>query len=98
MLLVLAKVIIGVAAIGAGGAAVYGVYKLITRESARREINIRLQEEDIFKEAFKAKVIQKQEKSIGLEMLDSWDEPQGYMHLDGDEVSSDIEIGDVIIL
>lgn len=98
MPILLAKVIIGVVTIGAVGATAYGVYKLITRESARKEINAKIQEEDIFKEAFRAKVIQKQEKSIGLKMLDSWDDPLGYMRLDGDEVSSDIKIGDEIIL
>ena len=54
----LAKVVIGVVAGGIVGAAACGVYKYITKDSAKEEIKEKLntEEEDIIHKAFKAKV------------------------------------------
>ena len=100
MLGLLARVIIGVAIAGAAGATVYGVYKYITRDTARDEIKEKVQDSDVFKEAFKAKYKEKSENGeiFTFEVMDKWDEPLGDVDLYGDEIASDIEIGDEIIL
>lgn len=98
MLGLLVRVVIGVVTARAGGKAAYGVYKYITRDSARSEINEKIEDNDGFKNAFKAKVKSKKNESISFSVIDEWDEPLGVVDLDGDEISSDIEVGDVIIL
>lgn len=119
MIGLLARVIIGVAAVGAVGGTAYGVYnvyKLITRETAKKEIISQIEKNDDFKNFFKAKCMQKKNEAININAMDEWDEPLkddeaiiftvmdkwdnpiGDVVLYGDEISSDIEIGDEIIL
>jgi hypothetical protein len=100
MLGLLARVVIGVALAGTTGAVAYGVYKMITRDSAKNEINSRIEDDDKFKDAFKAKYKEKSanNETFTFEVLDEWDEPLGDVDLNGDELSSDIQIGDEIIL
>lgn len=94
----LARVIIGIVSVGVVGGAAYGVYKLITRDSAKSEITSKIQDDNIFKDAFKAKYTQKKSEAFTFTVMDEWDEPLGDIDLTGDEISSDIEIGDEIIL
>lgn len=98
MLGLLARVVIGVVAAGVVGCIAYGVYKLITRDSAKSEINTKIQDDDQFKDAFKAKFKQKKDEAFTFTVMDEWDEPLGDVDLEGDEISSDIEVGDEIIL
>lgn len=98
MLGLLARVVIGVVAAGVVGGTAYGVYKLITKDSAKSELNEKIQGEDRFKEAFKAKFKQKKDETFTFTMMDEWDEPLGDVDLEGDEISSDIESGVEIIL
>ena len=98
MLGLLARVVIGVVATGVVGSAAYGIYKYITRDSAKSEINTKIQGDDVFKDAFKAKYKQKKEGAFNFTILDELDEPLGDVDLEGDEISSDLEIGDEIIL
>ena len=86
MLGLLARVVIGVVAAGVVGGTAYGVYKLI------------IQDDDQFKDAFKAKFKQKKDEAFTFTVMDEWDEPLGDVNLEGDEISSDIEVGDEIIL
>lgn len=98
MLGLLARVVIGVVAAGVVGGTAYGVYKYITKDSAKNDINSKIQDDDQFKEAFKAKFKQKKDEAYTFTVLDKWDEPLGDVDLDGDEISSDIEEGEEIIL
>lgn len=98
MLGLLARVVIGVVAAGVVGGIAYGVYKFITRDSAKSEINTKIQDDDQFKDAFKAKFKQKKDEAFTFTVMDEWDEPLGDVDLEGDEISSDLEVGDEIIL
>ena len=118
MLGLLARVVIGVALGGLAGAATYGVYIRLTRDTVKKEINEKIQNSDVFKDAFKAKFKGKNEngetftfedmdkwdeplgngETFTFEVMDKWDEPLGDVDLHGDEIASDIEIGDEIIL
>lgn len=75
----------------------YHVYRILTRDSAREEINAIIKNNDKFKDAFKAKYEQKSE-TYNFCIMDKWDEPIGDIDLDFDEISSDIKVGDEIIL
>lgn len=94
MLGLLARVVIGVAA----GAAAYGVYKYITRDSAKTEIKEKIEYNNEFQNAFKAKVKSKSGETISFTVMDKWDDPLGAVDLVGDEISSDIHVGDEIVL
>lgn len=100
MIGLLARVVIGVALAGVAGAATYGVYKYLTRDSVKEEINEKVQCTDAFKDAFKAKYKERSENGeiFTFEVMDQWDEPLGDVDLHADDISSDIEIGDEIIL
>lgn len=101
MLGLLARVVIGVAFAGLAGAATYGVYKYLTRDAAKNDINEKVQDSDVFKDAFKAKYKEKSEngETFTFEVMDKWDEPLGDVELhDYDEEASDLKIGDEIIL
>ena len=100
MLGLLARVVIGVVAAGAVGAAGYAVYKLLTRDKVKEEINKKLADEDseLLKKAFAAKVKEKQNESISVDILDEWDEPIADMDIHADEISDDICVGDIISL
>lgn len=98
MLGLLARVVIGVVAAGVVGGTAYGVYKLITKDSAKSEINTEIEGRDQFKNAFKAKYMQRKDEAFSFTVMDEWDEPLGDVDLEGDEISSDIEVGDEIIL
>lgn len=101
MLGLLARTIIGAVVAGAAGAAGYAVYKLLTRDKVKEEINETLEEQDseLFKKAFAAKVKKKQSESITVDILDEWEEPIARdMEVEGDEVSDEIHVGDIISL
>lgn len=100
MLGLLARVIIGAVVAGAAGTAGYAVYKLLTRDKVKEEINEKLADEDpeLFKNAFSAKVKKKQNESISVDILDRWDEPIADMDIRADEISDDICVGDIISL
>ena len=96
----LAKVVIGVVAGGIVGAAACGVYKYITKDSAKEEIKEKLntEEEDIIHKAFKAKVKEKDGHSVSFDILDEMDEEMCNIDIYGDEISNDIDLGTEIIL
>ena len=101
MLGLLARVIIGAVVAGAAGAAGYAVYKLLTRDKVKEEINEKLEDQDseLFKKAFAAKVKKKQSESITVDILDEWEEPIATdMEVEGDEGSDEINVGDIISL
>lgn len=101
MLGLLARVIIGAVVAGAVGPAGYAVYKLLTRDKVKEEINEKLEDQDseLFKKAFAAKVKKKQSESITVDILDEWEEPIATdMEIEGDEVSDEINVGDIISL
>lgn len=101
MLGLLARVIIGAVVAGAAGAAGYAAYKLLTRDKVKEEINETLEDQDpeLLKKAFAAKVKQKQSESITVDLLDEWEDPIATdMEVEGDEVSDEIHVGDIISL
>lgn len=100
MLGLLARVIIGAVVAGAAGTAGYAVYKLLTRDKVKEEINEKLADEDseLLENAFSAKVKKKQNESISVDILDKWDEPIADMDIRADEISDDICVGDIISL
>lgn len=101
MLGLIARVIIGAVVACAAGAAGYAVYKLLTRDKVKEEINEKLEDQDseLFKKAFAAKVKKKQSESITVDILDEWEEPIATdMEVEGDEVSDEINVGDIISL
>jgi hypothetical protein len=100
MIGLLARVLIGAAVTAIAGATAYGVYKLLTRENIADEIGNKVEFDDKFKEAFKAKYKERSENGtvFSFEILDQLDQPLGNVDLEGDEISSDIEIGDEILL
>ena len=102
MIGLLARVVIGVVLAGATGAAANGVYKCLTRETAKEDINEKVKDMGILEVAFKAKVTSKEQDENGgtvrMDVMDRWDEPLGDVELHADEISSDIVIGTEIIL
>lgn len=101
MLGLLARVIIGAVVVGGTVGAGYAVYKLLTRENVKEEINETLEDQnsELLQKAFAAKVKEKQSESITVDILDEWDEPIATeMEIKGDEVSNDIHVGDIISL
>ena len=100
MIGLLARVVIGVVVGGIAGAATYGVYKYLSQDNIQEEINDKVKENDVFKEAFKAKVKEKSEngETLTAEVMDQWDAPLGDIVIHADEISDDIKIGDEILL
>lgn len=101
MLGLLARVIIGAVVAGAAGAAGYAVYKLLTRDKVKEEINetLEVQNSELLKKAFVALVKKKQSESITVDILDEWEDPIATdMEVEGDEVSDEIHVGDIISL
>lgn len=101
MLGLLARVMIGVITAGTAGAAGYAVYKLLTRDKVKEELKETLENQDLelFKKAFAAKVKQKQSESVTFDILDEWDESIATdIEVEGDEVSDEIHVGDIISL
>lgn len=90
MIGLLARVVIAIAAAGAA----YGIYRIITRDTISSEIKAH----EVFKDAFKAKYEEKKDRAYTFTVMDEWDKPLGSINLEGDEISSDINIGDEIIL
>lgn len=97
----LLKLLVGVAVGGVVGALGYGVYKLITSDSLKDDVkdDLREQDEELFRKAFKAKVKDKGNEEVTLEIFDQWDsDPITETTIHGDEVASDIYIGQLIYL
>lgn len=100
MIGLLFRVVVGVAAAATVGGTAYAVYKCIAKDNVKEEISnkLELEDEDIMKKAFNAKVKEKSQHSVKVSILDEMDEPLTEVDIDGDEVSEDIHVGDVIEL
>ncbi|MCR5701153.1 MAG: hypothetical protein K6G76_03290 [Lachnospiraceae bacterium] len=112
MIGLLTRVVVGAAFAGAAGLALYGVYKVLTRESIKEEINKKIEEQNVdlvdeekneafFMNAFKAKYKGKVEtgETFSFQILDEFDEPIGDVDIDDyDDIADDIEIGEEIFL
>ena len=110
----LLKLLVGVAVGGVVGALGYGAYKIITSDSLKDDVIDDLREqdevtldifdqwssdEDLLKKAFKAKVKDKGNDEVTLDIFDQWSSnPITQTTIHGDEVASDIYIGQVIYL
>lgn len=95
MIGILARVVIGVALSGIAGAM---VYKCLTPDTVKQDIQEELREQDTLEEAFKAKVRKKSKHTISVTVLNDMDKPLCNLNLEGDEVSDDIHVGDEILL
>lgn len=102
MLGVLGKVIIGIIGVGSAGAAAYAVYKLVTKETVKDEVSKTLETDnpEAFEKMFSAVVKEKSDNNevITVDVLDQWDEPLTEVEISGDEISTDIHVGDKIML
>ena len=98
MLGLLARVVIGVVAAGAVGAATYGVYKILTPDQAKEDINEVISNNDKYQDAFKAVLKNKMDNNdiFSFDVLDKWDDPLGEVEVPGDETT--MEVGEEIIL
>ncbi len=97
----LLRLLVGVAVGGLVGAAGYGVYKLITSDSLKEDVkdDLREQDEDLLQKAFKAKVKEKENDEVTLDIFDEWSsDPIAETTIHGDEVASDIYVGQLIYL
>lgn len=97
----LLKLLVGVAVGGVVGALGYGAYKIITSDSLKDDVidDLREQDEDLLKKAFKARVKDKGNDEVTLDIFDQWSSnPITQTTIHGDEVASDIYIGQVIYL
>lgn len=100
MIGLLFKVAVGVVATAAVVGGAYAVYKYVTKDSLKKEITneINLEDEEIIKKAFAARVREKSPNSVKVSILDEMDEPITEVSIDGDEISEDIHVGDIIEL
>lgn len=100
MLGLLFRVVVGGVAAALVGGTAYAVYKIITKDNVKEEINNKLEfeDEDVMKKAFNAKVKEKSSHSVKLSILDEMDEPLTYVDITGDEISEEIQVGDIIEL
>ncbi len=98
MLGLLARVAIGVVAAGVVGATAYAVYKVLTAEYAKEEINKQFVDNDQFKAAFKAVLKKKidNDQTFSFEVLDKWDDSLGMVDVHADETT--LEVGEIIML
>lgn len=94
------RVVVGVAAAAVVAGTAYTVYKRITKDNVKEEITKKLELEDdnIMKKAFNAKIKQKSQNSVKFSILDEWDKPLTVVDIQGDEIADDIRVGDVIDL
>ena len=100
MIGLLFRVVVGVVTAAAVGGTAYAVYKCITKDNVKEEISnkLELEDNDVLKKAFNAKVKEKSQCSVKVYILDEMDEPLTEVDINGDEVSEDIHVGDVIVL
>ena len=128
----LLKLLVGVAVGGVVGALGYGAYKIITSDSLKDDVidDLREQDEDLLKKAFKARVKDKGNDEVTQDIFDQWSSDEDLLKkafkakvkdrgndevtldifdqwssnpitqttIHGDEVASDIYIGQVIYL
>lgn len=94
------RVVVGVAAAAVAGGTAYAVYKYLTRDNIKEEITnkLELEDEDIMRKAFNAKVKEKSQNSVKVSVLDEMDEPLTDIDLLEDEIADDIHVGYIIKL
>lgn len=102
MLGLLARAVIGVVAAAAVGGTAYAVYKLVTKDTVKEEVTekVAMENPEAFEKMFSAMVKEKSENNevVTVDVLDQWDEPLTEVEISGDEIASDINVGDKIIL
>lgn len=102
MLGLFARVVIGVVAAAAVGGTAYAVYKLVTKDTVKEEVTekVAMENPEAFEKMFSAIVKEKSENNevVTVDVLDQWDEPLTEVEISGDEIASDINVGDRIIL
>lgn len=87
------KLLLGAAAIGLTVYATYKIYDTITKKRLAEEAAIRC------KEAFKAEIQSKKRNSVHVGLFDEYDNEIDEFELESPEgVSSDVRVGDVILL
>lgn len=83
-------------AIGAAlaGAAIYLTVKVINKQTIKKKLQEEIENNEDFKDAFKAKVVKKSQNSISLDVLSSWDSVVVEdVQIKGEKVASDIKVG-----
>ncbi len=93
------RIVMGVGTLGLAGVAIYFTVKKITKKTVKDKLHKEFENKPAFKEAFVAKVKRKAEKSISLDVLNSWNSVIiEDIEIKGDEVADDINVGTVIEL
>lgn len=93
------RTVLGFGVLGVAGAAIYFTVKKINKKTVRDKLHKEYENNPEFKEAFAAKVKRKAEKSISLDVLNSWNSVIiEDIEIKGDEVADDIDVGTIIEL
>lgn len=93
------RTVLGLGVLGVAGAAIYFTVKEINKKTVRDKLHKEYENDSAFKEAFAAKVKRKAEKSISLDVLNSWNSVIiEDIEIKGDKVADDINVGTVIEL
>lgn len=99
LLNILFKAVLGSGALGVVGLAIYATAKIINTRTVKEEIYAKFANNPEFNEAFAAKVKRKTEKSISLDILDSWNSViLKNVEIIGKEVDDEIKVGTIIKL
>ena len=85
------KIAVGVAL---AGAAIYLTVKVINTQTIKKKLREEIENNEDFKDAFKAKVVKKSQNSISLDVLSSWDSLViEDVQIKGEKVADDIRVG-----
>lgn len=101
MIGLLIRVAVGVIAAAATAAVVYNVYKRVTKKEIIEEATKQLEENDLFKDALKAKIteVERSNGVVTIDILDSFDEPiMVDVEVHGEEIATNLKRGQEILL
>lgn len=93
------RAVVGATIGGAIGAAISITIKVINKKNVKKALNDRFVNNEEFQNAFKAKVKEKAENAISLDVLDSWgEEVISDVEIKGEGIADDIQVGTEILL
>lgn len=101
MLGLLLRVAVGVVAAAATAAVVYTIYKKVTKEALVKEATKKLEENNLFQDALKAKITEVEKSSgvVTIDILDRFDDPVlEDVEVHGEEIDSSLRKGMKIAL
>ena len=85
------KIAVGVAL---AGAAIYLTVKVINKQTIKKKLREEIENNEDFRDAFKAKIVKKSQNSISLDVLSSWDSVVAEdVQIKGEKIADDIRVG-----